>query len=262
MPNKQVFDTAKMLISQTGAWILEERKLLNADGFRLKADSSLVTIIDEGAERRLIEGLSAILPGSGFLAEESQHSIPSEEYYWIIDPIDGTTNFVHNVPMFSISVALSHREEIIFGVVLEMSRGEMFWADHLTEGSFLNDTPISVSPTNNLKGCLFATGFPTVDFSRLDSYLEFLKKLMIASQGIRRFGSAAIDLAYVACGRLDGFFEYALSPWDVAAGSYIVAKAGGKVTDYQEGSNYLHGREIVATNGIVHPELLSLLSEI
>jgi myo-inositol-1(or 4)-monophosphatase len=200
-----------------------------------------------------------ILPEAGFITEEETiEKSADKEWLWIIDPLDGTTNFLHSLPFFSISVALQHRGKTVMGLVCEVNRRELFYAIK-NEGAFLNGKKISCSSTEKLTDSLLATGFPYYDFGRREAYLKLLGELMPKSRGIRRLGSAALDLAYTACGRFDAFFEYSLAPWDVAAGAFIVEEAGGIVTDFTGGDNYLHGKEIIATNRGINKEMSELL---
>lgn len=247
------------LCEETGEFLREESTKFTLTDIREKSPANLVTYVDEQAEQRLIGGLSALLPGSGFIAEESPELV-SGELTWIIDPLDGTTNFIHGIPLYSISVALRQGEELILGVVYEVGQREMYftWKD---APSRMNGHEIHVSPTTSLNDSLFATGFPYYDYSRLDEYLGFFRFLMQHTRGVRRLGSAAADLAYVACGRIDGFYEYGLSPWDVAAGTLLVNNAGGVVCDFLGGENFLFGKEIIATNGLVHPHFLKHFSD-
>ncbi len=169
----------------------------------------------------------------------------SDTLHWIIDPLDGTTNFIHGVPVYSISLALVKDGVVQSGVVYEISRDECFTA-WKGGGAYLNGTRIHVSETNSLAQSLLATGFPYYDFKRIQDYLALLHDLMKSTHGLRRLGSAAVDLAYVSCGRFEGFFEYGLSPWDVAAGVILVTEAGGQVTDFNGGEKYIFGHQIVA----------------
>jgi len=247
------------LCEETGRFLLNEAGRFNQEDIREKSHANFVTYVDEQSERQLIEGLMNLLPGSGFIAEESP-GLTSGDVTWIIDPLDGTTNYIHHIPVYSISVALRKEEKIILGVVYEVGQREMYytWQD---APAMMNGKTISVSPTGNLNESLFATGFPYYDYSRLDEYLGFFRFLMQHTRGIRRLGSAAADLAYVACGRLDGFYEYGLRPWDVAAGSLLVSNAGGTVCDFSEEENFLFGKEIIATNGKVHRKFLEHFRE-
>jgi myo-inositol-1(or 4)-monophosphatase len=220
--------------------------------------NNLVSYVDKEAEKKLIHTLEKIIPGSSCLGEEGTSlNATAAEYHWIIDPLDGTTNFLHGLPVFGVSVALQRNEETILGVVYEINRHECFHAIKDAQAC-LNNKAIKVSPAKHLNESLLATGFPYEHFDKKDLYLEIIKDFLGTSHGIRRLGSAAIDLAYVACGRLEGFFEYNLNAWDVAAGAFIVQQAGGIVTDFKGGSDFLHGNELVAACS-VHPQMLSVI---
>jgi myo-inositol-1(or 4)-monophosphatase len=219
----------------------------------------LVSFVDKEAEQRLILKLSQLVPGSGIIAEESG-SRPGNEYRWVIDPLDGTTNFVHGLPLYSISIALQHKEETVSGVVYEVGRDECFYA--WQDGpAMLNEQIVGVSRTAALQKSLIATGFPYSDFSRMTPYMGLFDDLMRSTRGIRRLGSAAVDLAYVACGRFEVFYEYGLNPWDVAAGAFIVERAGGRLSDFSGGAEVVYGKEIIASNGLVHDHFLEVTSK-
>lgn len=220
-----------------------------------KTFNNLVTEIDKNTELFLVEHLGKLLPDSGFIAEEGTGEKSNTGLNWIIDPLDGTTNFIHQIPAYCISVALANAEdEIVLGVIYDPTHNEMFSA-HIGGGAFLNGAKINTSNTPQLIDCLLATGFPYDDFKQEDTYFTILKKLTHHSRGLRRLGSAAIDLAYVACGRFDAFYEYGLNPWDVAAGIIIVKEAGGNCTDFKGGSNMLYGEQILATNPNIYDEI-------
>jgi myo-inositol-1(or 4)-monophosphatase len=255
-----VLKQAINLIKATGFFIQTESKKLSPDDIKLKGFNDYVTYVDKEAEQRLIGELQKIVPQAGFIAEEDQSRKQAGDFNWIIDPIDGTTNFIHGLPVYSISVALSYHDKIILGIVYELNAKECF---HAVKGrpAFLNDTEISVAKTDNLSDAFLATGFPYNDFSQLDAYLSLFRYLMQNTAGIRRLGSAAVDLAYVACGRFDIFYEYGLKPWDVAAGSFIVQQAGGRVTDFKGKDNYIFGREIIASNTLLHNAFAEVLTK-
>jgi myo-inositol-1(or 4)-monophosphatase len=225
-----------------------------------KSHNSLVSYVDTTSEKILVERLGKLIPGSTFLTEEETTQQTSGEWQWIIDPLDGTTNFIHDIPVFAISVALLHHGEIVAGTVLEVNKDECFYAVKGL-GAYLNGDSISVSK-KALSSSLVATGFPYYDYRFTDAYLQVLKKLMLETRGIRRLGAAAVDLAYVACGRFDAFFEYSLAPWDVAAGALIVKEAGGIVCDFKQEQNWLHGRSIVACSPSVYDEFLPTMADI
>lgn len=220
--------------------------------------SNLVSYVDKESEKKIVSSLKKILPGAGFLAEEGTQLKGENEYQWIIDPLDGTTNFLHGVPIFAISIALMKMNKPVVGVIYEVSHNECF---HATEGgAFLNKNKIRVSPIADLRESLLATGFPYYHTEKKNQYLDIIKTFLERTHGIRRFGSAAIDLAYVACGRLEGFFEYDLNAWDVAAGTFILEQAGGKVSDFKGGTNFIFGRELCAA-GNIHADMLKIIGE-
>jgi len=245
------------LAREVGSWILQQVGGVEQSQIEVKDLNSLVSFVDKTAEERLLSALGAMLPASKFIAEESAPDAKedAENYFWIVDPLDGTTNFLHQIPFFSVSIALYFRGEILLGVVYEPSRDELFSSWRGAEGCFLNGSPVRVSERERFKDGLLATGFPYHDFGNMRHYLHLLEDLMQSVRGLRRLGSAALDLAYTACGRFDGFFEYSLSAWDVAAGAFLVQKAGGKVSDFAGGENYLFGRSIIAAAPNAHAVL-------
>ncbi|MFP4470267.1 MAG: inositol monophosphatase family protein [Bacteroidales bacterium] len=248
------------LTKEVGAYIRNETGNLQQADVESKGLHGFVTYVDKKAEDKLIAGLQEILPEAGFIAEESQPHKSESHLHWIIDPLDGTTNYIHGLPLFSVSIALQGKHETLLGVVYEINLDECFSAikDH---PATLNGKKISVSKQKKLHDSLLATGFPYYDYSRLDAYIEIFKYLLKNSHGIRRLGSAAADLVYVACGRFEGFYEYGLSPWDVAAGALIVKQAGGEINDFMGKDNFIHGGEIVATNGLIHDELMQVMQK-
>ncbi|RRN76391.1 inositol monophosphatase, partial [Pseudoxanthomonas sp. SGD-10] len=195
-----------------------------------------------------------------FIAEENKDIERSEEYNWIIDPLDGTTNFIHGIPAFAVSIALQHSDEIVLGVVYEIGKDECFYAWKDSK-AYLNGGEIRVSENKKVADTLLATGFPYYDFTRKDSYLELFGDLIQNCHGLRRIGAASVDLAYTACGRFDGYFEYNLKPWDIAAGMFIVERAGGKVIDFTGKGNMLKDGDIIATNGYISDELFSVVEK-
>lgn len=249
------------LAREVGAFVAEERKRFKADLIERKGKNDFVTYVDKESERRIVERLTDMLPDSGFEAEEQTSTKRGERFNWIIDPVDGTTNYIHGLPPHAISIALKENDEIVVGVVYEIALRECFyaWKDG---GAFLNDHPIGVSKVPTVEQALLATGFPYSDYSRIDPYMETLRYFFTHSQGLRRIGSAATDLAYVACGRFEAFYEYALKPWDVAAGAFIVQRAGGKVSTFDGGNDFLYGGELIASNGMVFEEMKSVVGSI
>ena len=247
------------LVKEVGRFIREQRAQFDSSKIEHKGLHDYVSYVDKGSERQLVDGLSRILPGSGFIVEENTARHSTEENIWIIDPLDGTTNFLHNVYPFAISVALQHKGELVLGIVYELGRNELFHS--AGNGAFCNGQPISASAAPDLEQSLIVTGFPISKYGRLDGHVATVKEIVLHSQGIRRTGSAASDLAYVACGRFDGYFEYGLNPWDVAGGAFIAQQAGALVSDYRGGSDYLFGGEILAASKNVYPRLLEILQK-
>ncbi len=243
-----------------GKFITQEAQKFSEKDVEVKGEHNFVSYVDKTAEKMLVQELSKMLPEAGFIAEEDQALQRAGRFNWIVDPLDGTTNFIHGVPLFSISIALTDGDEIVLGVVYEINLEEAFYA---WKGSpaFLNGREISVSKSPDLDSSLIATGFPYYDYSLLDAYLKLFKDLMKTSHGVRRLGSAAVDLAYVAAGRYDLFYEYGLNPWDVAAGALVVKQAGGLVTGFKGKNDFLFGKTIVASNKSIHNEFLTKLSK-
>jgi myo-inositol-1(or 4)-monophosphatase len=230
-----------------GEFIRTERKKFSLERVEIKGKHDFVSYVDKSSERILVDGLSVLLPESGFIAEEGTSIKKGDVYNWIIDPLDGTTNFIHGIPCYAISIALMRNKDLVMGVIYEVNMDECFYA---WEGSkaYMNGHEISVSKAATLSDSLIATGFPYYDYSRMKEYMDVFDHFMKNTHGLRRLGSAATDLAYVACGRFEGFYEYSLQPWDVAAGAFLVQQAGGKVTDFSGENNFIFGKEIIAGN--------------
>ncbi len=253
---KQVVDLTK----KVGEFILSEQKKSDSLKVEVKGLHDFVTYIDKSSEQKLVDELEIILPEAGFIAEEGTSVKKGEKYNWIIDPLDGTTNFIHGLAPFAISIALMEDNEIILGVVHELNLDECFYA-WKGSNAYLNGNIINVSNKKTIEDSLIATGFPYYDYKRIKPFMETLEYFMQNSHGVRRLGSAATDLAYVACGRFEAFYEYSLSPWDVAAGAFIVMQAGGKVSDFCGGNNYIFGKEIVACNDLVFNDFSDIVKQ-
>jgi myo-inositol-1(or 4)-monophosphatase len=221
----------------------------------------LVTEADKEAEAAVIATIRRALPDHAILAEESGASEQQSRHRWIIDPLDGTTNFAHGFPAFCVSIAYEHRGRVQLGVVFDALRKELFTARR-GKGARLNDKPMRVSKANTLATALLATGFPYDRRERRRFYLAFWEDMMTRVEGVRRAGSAALDLASVACGRLDGFWEFGLKPWDIAAGSLLVEEAGGKVTNMDGTPLNLAGAQLLASNRRLHHEMVQVLRAI
>lgn len=251
----QVKDIAR----NAGAFIRKEAQSFSSEAVEIKGKSDLVSYVDKETEKLLVGALSELLPDAGFITEENTTAQGQKEYTWIIDPLDGTTNFIHGLPTYAISIGLMKDSTVVAGVVYEVNRDEAFyaWKDG---GAYLDGKLIAVTKVDKIQNSLFATGFPYFNFEKLNEYLAVLNELMKEAHGLRRVGSAATDLAYVACGRYEAFFEYNLNSYDVAAGIIIVQEAGGKVSDFTGGDNYLFGRQILAA-GPVHSEVLRVIEK-
>lgn len=258
---KNICSQVTELSKKTGTFIKNEKGKINSDNIETKSLNSFVTYVDKNAEKIIVDKLKEILPEAGFITEEETETIKAEKYNWIVDPLDGTTNFIHGLEPFSVSIALKENNKIVLGVVYETGKDECFYA-YKNSPAFLNEKEIKVSENKMLADSLIATGFPYFDFKKNDAFLKSLEYFMRNTQGIRRFGSAATDLVYVACGRFDAFYEYALNPWDVAAGAFILERAGGKVSDFNKKDNWLFGKEIIATNNNIYDEFSAVIQKI
>jgi myo-inositol-1(or 4)-monophosphatase len=247
------------LSKSIGAW-MKEQTSIHENIAEVKSENNLVTYVDKESERRFVEGLRKLLPEAGFVAEEGTGERNATGLNWVIDPLDGTTNFVHGMPVWCTSIGLCDGIKPILGVIFDPNTNECFSA-YTGGGTKLNGQLIHVSKINSLQQSLLATGFPYDDFGREEEYIQLFRKLIRGTRGLRRLGSAALDMAWTACGRVEGFYEYGLNPWDVAAGAIIVQEAGGTVTEFNGGDNFVFGEDLVCTNGIVHFEMLDVIKE-
>lgn len=245
---KQTCEIAK----KAGSFISEQKKGFNQSFVEYKGLHDLVSYVDRETEKLVIAELRKLLPESGFIAEEGTQNIRGAKYNWIIDPLDGTTNFIHGIPNYAVSIALMENDDIVLGVVYEIGQQECFYG-WKGGGAYLDGVKIQVSDKSDLNMSLIATGFPYTQFNFIDSYVAFLKWVMQNSRGVRRIGSAATDLAYVACGRFDAFWEYGLKSWDIAAGALLIREAGGMITNFEGEEDFLFTGNVVATNGNLHP---------
>lgn len=246
------------LCEEVGEFMSKESENFDLSKIEQKGSfSNLVSYVDKESEKRLVARLSELLPGAGFLAEEGTETKGTNDYKWIIDPLDGTTNYLHGLPIYAISIGLQKKDKTVMGIVYDVSHKDCYHAIE-NNPAYCNKKEIRISPINKLEESLLATGFPYYHLDKRENYLEIIKIFLEKTHGIRRLGSAAMDLAYVACGKLEGFFEYNLSPWDVAGGTFIVQQAGGIVTDFSGGEDYLFGGQLCA-GGKVHAEMLQLI---
>ncbi|MFO7655738.1 MAG: inositol monophosphatase family protein [Bacteroidales bacterium] len=243
------------IATRAGQYIHSKLGNLIVKDVESKGNNNFVTEVDKAAEKQIVEALQELLPESGFIAEEGTSTKKGDQFNWIIDPLDGTTNFIHGTPPVAVSIALIENDEIVVGVVYEIFLRECFYA---WKGSpaYLNGEEIHVSNAGKLSDSLIATGFPYHNFNRLKPFMQSLEYFFNYSHGVRRLGSAATDLAYVACGRYEAFYEYNLNPWDLAAGTFLIQQAGGRSSDFKGGNNYLFGKELVSANAKVFDELL------
>jgi len=253
---QEILKTAECAARKAGAYILEAMSGLRRVDYKGRAD--MVTDVDRGSEAIILDFIRRDWPEHAILAEETGDNRLDSEWRWVIDPIDGTTNFVHGYPFFCVSIAVQHRNETVVAVVYDPVHDEMYTAVH-GGGAFLNGVPLKVSQTDDLSKTLLATGFPYELGDRWHRSMDYFKLFYYQTHGVRRDGAAALDLCYVAAGRFDGFWEYDLKPWDVAAGLLLVTEAGGKVTDFAGRPAGIHDREVVASNGAIHARMLSVL---
>ena len=255
-----MLNTAVKAARKAGALITRASFDVDKLTVRTKQKHDFVSEVDHAAEEAIIGVLREAYPSHGFLGEESGYHDKEAEYLWIIDPLDGTTNFLHGVPQYCISIALQHKGALTQAVVYDPNRNELFTATKGV-GAYLNDRRIRVTKTDRFDGALVGTGFPFREVGNLDEYLRMLKNVMMAASGVRRPGAAALDLAWVACGRLDAFWELGLSPWDMAAGALLIREAGGLVGDLDGDEKYLESGRIVAANAKLFSPLLQLLKQ-
>ena len=251
-------ETSIEIAREAGALLAEyyERRVR----FELKGEFDLVTEADRASERLILERLHSHYPSHAVMAEETGSHAGSSEYRWYVDPLDGTTNFAHGFPVFNVTLALERAGELIAGVIFDPTRNELFTAEK-GAGAFLNGAPIHVSSATRILDSLVATGFPSRKRHQ-NVNVHFYYQLAMISHGVRRAGSAAIDLAYVACGRLDAFWEFGLNPWDMAAGILLVNEAGGASSDMKGNPASLRGPHLLVDNSSIHAEILELFAEI
>lgn len=249
-----------MTAQKAGGFIREESRRFNTKAIEYKEINNVVSYVDKEAEKVIVDLLMGFDGSIGYITEEETAVTRDRDgYNWIIDPLDGTANFVHGLPHYSVSLALAHGKEVLAGVVYHIPADETYWAVK-GEGAWKDGQKLSVSSAAKLQETLMATGFPYYRFEEMNKYIRILEELMQNTHGLRRFGSAALDLAYVAEGRYDGFFEYNLNSYDMAAGVLLVQEAGGSVTDFSGSDNYLFGGDVVA-GGPAQGELLKVIKK-
>ncbi len=253
-----MLNTAVKAARKAGAIITRASHDLDKLTVRSKHRNDFVSEVDHAAEEAIIGVLREAYPGHGFLAEESGGHGEGAEHVWVIDPLDGTTNFLHGVPQYCVSIALAHKGALQQAVVFDPNRNELFTATR-GAGAFLNDRRIRASRADKIEDALVGTGFPFKEVAHIDEYLAMFRNMTLTCAGVRRPGAAALDLAWVAAGRMDGFWELGLSPWDMAAGALLVREAGGLVGDLDGEDRYLENGRIVASNGKLFGAMLKTL---
>jgi myo-inositol-1(or 4)-monophosphatase len=261
MDLEQITREVRQLAVSTGAFIREERTRFKRSRVETKNAHDYVSYVDKESERRIVARLHELLPEAGFIAEEGSGSFTDETYCWVVDPLDGTTNFIHDNAPFCVSIALRNREELLVGVVYEICRDECYWA---WKGSkaYLNGKEIQVSSIDSPDESFIQLGFPYNAERYRDFVTSLIRQLYGHVGGLRLQGSAAAELCYVACGRFEARIEALLGPWDIAAGALILQQAGGRITDYRGGDECYSGREVLATNGKIHDFLLKTIANL
>ena len=257
--NDHFLEFAKKTITSSGKLLLNHFQ--NISSVQSKSTSiDLVTVADLESEKFIVKEINTSFPDHEILSEESFSNNKISEYRWVIDPLDGTTNFIHDLPIFAISIGLQKNNKTIMGIVYNPAVNKCFWALR-NHGAFLNGKQINITSTNTLSAGLLVTGFPYIHDSKWENNFNLFKEFYKQSQGVRRLGAAALDLCFVAMGRFEGFWELELKPWDICAGAIIVEEAGGKVTDWDGSALPFSGKRILATNGHVHDEMINILKQ-
>jgi len=258
---EQITAEVRQLAIETGAFLREERKNFLRELVQEKQSHDYVSYVDKESERRIVKQLKQILPEAGFVAEEGSGSLTDEEYCWLVDPLDGTTNYIHDNAPYCVSIALRNRTELLVGVVYEVCRNECFWA---WKGSraYCNGVEIHVSSINSLNESFIELGFPYDAKNYREFVTELIRQLYGKVGGLRLQGSAAAELCYIAAGRFEARIEGLLGPWDIAAGALILMQAGGKVTDYKGGDEFYSGKQVLGTNGKIHHYLLKIIASL
>lgn len=260
MDLKQLTGAVVELAKDVAVFIRQEDAHFDQQHIEIKGLNDLVSYVDKNSEQKIVKRLSELLPEAGFITEEKTINKTGEVYTWIVDPLDGTTNFIHGLPTYSVSIALQKNNELVLGVVYEVCREECFyaWKDG---GAYLNGNQIFVSSKDGIGSSLIATGFPFYDFEKLEQYINVFRELTQMCHGIRRIGSAAVDLAYTACGRFEAYFEYNINYYDIAAGIVLVREAGGDVFNFSGEDEFVTSREIIAANKKVYQPLKELIQK-
>lgn len=256
---QQILKTAVEAARKAGLYLLDNWGKVNVEAADEKKKNDFVTYVDKASEKMIIEYILSDFPGHQILAEEGGKHQTGSDYQWIIDPLDGTTNFIRHIPIFAVSIAVKYHNEIVAGVVFNPVDNELFSAAK-GRGARLNNTPIHISRITDFSRAFLATGFPHHSKRFLPQFIRSFSDIFFHSAGVRRLGSAALDLCYTACGRFEGFWEIGLNPWDVAAGSLIVQEAGGTVSDFWGKPTYLDSGFVIAGNSAIQKQLINILS--
>ncbi len=258
---QEVLLKVREVAKEASAYIKSQRGRVQMSDIEEKEMNSLVSYVDKNAESLIVERLQEIIPTAGFITEEETPDHIGEDFIWVIDPLDGTTNFLMDVPHYCVSIGLRNNKDTVLGVVREVNTDQEFYALR-GNGAFFGEIPISVSKFERLDKVLLATGFPYTNHYNIAEHLDVLHHILARTRGLRRMGSAALDLCYTAMGRFGAYYESRLNPWDVAAGALIVQEAGGIVTDYSGEDGFWSGKEILACAPQFHQELLKMVHTI
>ena len=260
MNHLDMLEFAKLTAKQAGSILIQHFGKISSIE-RKSTDIDLLTIADTDSEAYILDRIKTTYPQHHIIAEESNLTEGNSDYRWVIDPLDGTTNFVHNLPIFAVSMGLQYKEETILGVVYNPAAHKCFWAEK-NSGAFLNDKPIYVTSTNTLINSLLVTGFPYIHDDRWQASFKLFEDFYSRNQGMRRLGAAALDFCFVAMGRFDGFYEFNLQPWDVCAGDLILREANGQTSDWDGITQMpLSGNRILASNGYLHTQMSDVLMQ-
>jgi myo-inositol-1(or 4)-monophosphatase len=256
-----IIDQVLKVAAEAADFIRSEAGKVQLQQIETKSPNSLVSYVDKQAEKIIVKGLAGIIENAGFITEEETTAQKKSEFTWIIDPLDGTTNFLQQIPVYAVSIGLMHEDRLVLGVVIDVERKETFYA-WKGGGAWCNGTPIHVSDKHELKDALVATGFPYAAMDVLPQLTSVFEYFLKNARGIRRLGSAAIDLAYVACGRFDVYYETSLHAWDIAGGIVLIEEAGGIVTDFSGQNNMLESGQLVASPFKLHSSALQNIQKI
>ena len=260
MDIRNLTEQVKVLALEVGKYLQDECTKFDRSRVEKKSAHDYVSYVDKNSEQQIVDRLKMLLPEAGFIAEEGSGGHEEKELLWLVDPLDGTANFIHDNAPYCISIALRNRHEVLLGVVYECCRNELFWA-YKGSKAYMNDEEIHVSSVDILADSFLELGFPHNSNAYRSTAVDLVNRLYGRVGGLRLMGAAAAELCYVACGRFEGRIEGLLGPWDIAAGSLILQQAGGVVTDFRGGADFYSGREVLATNGKIHSQLLEIVRE-